>query len=479
MKKLISLLAISAVAIFMNCKKEKEDKTPIAAALLAMSQNTSSGTSKTTTTVTTTTGVAVESSTSSSGAAKVPANTPVGRQVKAEANSKVTQTVNLSTSSSVRQTTSQSIVKLNIFKKDGSPVPGCSEVTSLPGATKITLTCTVPDAGEYIIQLTTTATASITFEPPVGGTVVATADSQGLVPVAAIFTSDPTYEATKNILVGGILSNSMTVITVYQYDPVKKVLNPYSDATVKVTFNDKPETTLNYGANLFPGVIANFAGYNNTTSPNLPGYYDQTTKTSTTATGGNTLRVKITGKNNSFSIDKTLTYPNSISNIKLGGVSLAENASITVSRAAGVEVTWDVPTTYVPEFVTLTRGYTQVIDFPKNFSVPASSKSYKYTTAELNAYTTLSSANSADNCLGVTIFGSGNQVVFPSYFNGEATYWDETQARMHNSALIITNTDLIPSSNYNSMSGACESGVTAFFSGGGIGVKYPKIIITD
>ncbi|MCB1159482.1 MAG: hypothetical protein KDK45_18410, partial [Leptospiraceae bacterium] len=448
-------------------------------ALALMSLNQQNAASPVVTT-TTATGAVVESSTTSSGSAKIPANTPVGRQVKVEANTKVEQTISLSnTSALIRQVSSQAIIKLNMFKKDGSPVTGCAEVTSSPGATKVTLSCTVSEAGEYIIQLTTTAAASITFEAPVGGTVIASADSQGLVPISAIFSGDPTYETTKNILLGGILSDGMTVITIYKYDTTAKVLVPYGEADVKITFKDKPETTLNYGTDLFPGVISGFAGYNNTASTNIPGYYDQNTRSYLKATGGDTLRIKIIAKDNSFSIDKTVTYPNSISNIKLGGVALVENVSVTVSRAAGVEVSWDIPASNAPEFVMLSRGHSKVADFPKIFSVPAAAKSYKYSSAELIAYTTLSSENSTDNCLGVSVAVGGNQIVFPAFFNGEAKLPGATELTLQNSSFLVNNMSTIPTANYNAITGACESGVTAYFSGGGIGTSYPKLVITE
>ncbi len=465
-KQLVSLMIAFLIAGsigFANCKKKENDKTSLFAALFTLTARVPT--------------TASSSSTSVSGSTALSANTPLGRQVTVAAGSTVTQKVNIAGSAtsvqesrSQTRATSTATLTLSLYKSDGTYVDGCPDVVSTPGATSVSLTCTIATAGTYVIQLKSTGTATVSFDAPVGATVVVTTTgSSGFEALSTVFATDPTISVTKNIFIGGPISRNFIFPTVYKYDTTTKAMTPVTDAVVKATFKTNAEVTLTYTC--FSGVC----GYGSTSSL-VP-------STSTLATGGDQIRIKITAADGSYSIDKTLTYPNSISNVKIGGTALALNTTYTVSRAAGTTISWDNPSSNAPQFVAITPGPNvgnlTTIPWLGLFYVAASAGTATISSSVLNTYSTVTSTTATDNCLGVSGALTGNIFAFPTFYNGEALF-NGTNS-IYSSGFVISNASgLLTMAGIFAPEGyACESGTTNGQSTTTWSSTNPKLVVTE
>lgn len=453
MKKITLLLLICLSIGLIECKKDKADNTPLMAVFFGLA-----------------------SSNGSNNSVALSAYRPVGRKLSATAGSTLVQKVNISGSSSILANTRSTplpptTLTLSIYKTDGSFLDGCPDVVSAPGDTSVTMTCNVTETGTFILQMTSSATAFVSFDAPKGATVVATNGSNGFESLPTIFADSDNTNTTKNILLTAVLQQNQVIIFLRTINPTTKVATDITDATVKATFKSNAETTLPYTTSIYG--IPGMNGYADIANSKLPNF-------TTSATGGDTLRLVITGPNNSFTVDKTLTYPNSITNLKIDGnlIAYGPGSAHSVSRATGATISWTNPNSNPPQFVGILAGDNindSSIPWRASFPVAASSGTYSIPSSVLTSFSTSTSTTSNDNCLGSHYLLTGNYTMFPTFYNGEVKLNGQTTAIPQSSLIVIGNTSGTNNKNY-----ACETNVMSLTgSTFGSSTNNPILTLTD
>lgn len=452
-----STLIIFMLVWMVSCeqnpfKKDKDNKSLLYGSLLFLSQSNNGGTS---------------------GSIEVKAGVPVGRKVSANAGSKIEQKITFPAAGrSVPKAGlgSNDRITLSIYKTDGSFMDDCPSVTSLPGATSVSIACTVKETGLYIIQMVSTVAVKVEFDAPVGATVVATAGSNGLVEISAIFAEDPIANATKNLQISAFITSYQVVVFVNTVDPTTKKATARTDLVIKATYNSNAEVTIPYTTNLFG---LGFAGYYNSTSTLIPNMNNGLPIFP--VNGGSKLRLVITDAGNTFTVDRTLTYPSLISDFAIDGQSLGSGKTFNISKSKAVTFSWTNPSTFPPQFIYVNTGDSaNDFNFRKSYPVAASQGSYTIPVEVLKNNMTNTTETSSDNCLGVNRAFTGNHTILPTFYNGEYVDVDGT-TKIASSILVADNTIA-----NNEKTLACETNnKTIMGSLWGAQVNYPLLVVTE